>query len=334
MHTPPSFQPQKQLILQYFQELEAASPATIQEVLQKYTQPDWLWRSYAPFYAISGAPKVAQDFWIPLLDALSSIERRQDIFFAGENILDEHKGVWVVSMGHLVGLFDRAFLGIEPTGKVAFFRYCEFNKIEDGKIKETAFYFDLPHFMQQTGRKIFALQRGAEIIQPGPKTQDGLLYNPCNPEEAIKTLELIGKMGKSLGTWQNALPIEEELAENWCQNMHWWGPSGIGSTYSIERYAKQHATPFRQAFSQRSKTQHICRIAEGKYGGFFGWPNFSAVHSGEFLGVAPTQKRTEFRVIDIYRREGDKLAENWVFIDFVYWFEQLGKDLLGLKATS
>ena len=330
MHKSPCFQAQKEFILEYFQAVEASTLDSTPQTLHKYSHKNWRWRGYAPFYEILGAEKVAQNFWIPLKMSLSSLERRQDIFFAGENILDEDKGVWVVSMGHLVGLFDTAFLGLEPTGKVAFFRYCEFNKIEDGKIKETAFYFDLPHFMQQAGREVFASQRAAEIIQPGPKTQDGLLYNPCNPEEATKTLELIGKMGKSLGTWQNPLPIEEELAENWCQNMHWWGPSGIGATYSIERYAKQHATPFRQAFSQRSKTQHICRVAEGKYGGFFGWPNFTAVHSGEFLGMAATQKRTEFRVIDIYRREGDKLAENWVFIDFVYWFEQLGIDLLNV----
>ena len=30
--------------------------------------------------------------------------------------------------------------------------------------------------------------------------------------------------------------------------MIWWGPAGIGATYTIERYAKQHAGPFRAAF--------------------------------------------------------------------------------------
>jgi len=34
------------------------------------------------------------------------------------------------------------------------------------------------------------------------------------------------------------------------------------------------------------------------------------------------------RVVDIYRRDGDKLAENWVFIDILYYLIQHGIDLL------
>jgi len=33
-------------------------------------------------------------------------------------------------------------------------------------------------------------------------------------------------------------------------------------------------------------------------------------------------------VIDIYRREGDKLAENWIFIDLLYFWNQQGVDIL------
>jgi len=36
----------------------------------------------------------------------------------------------------------------------------------------------------------------------------------------------------------------------------------------------------------------------------------------------------EFRVIDIYRREGDKLKENWIFIDLLHFFKQQGVDIL------
>ncbi len=34
------------------------------------------------------------------------------------------------------------------------------------------------------------------------------------------------------------------------------------------------------------------------------------------------------QVVDVYRREGDKLAENWVFIDIPYWLKQQGLDVL------
>lgn len=47
------------------------------------------------------------------------------------------------------------------------------------------------------------------------------------------------------------------------------------------------------------------------------------------MGMAPTGKRSEFRVIDIYRRDGDKLAENWIFIDLLNFWNQQGVDFLG-----
>jgi len=34
------------------------------------------------------------------------------------------------------------------------------------------------------------------------------------------------------------------------------------------------------------------------------------------------------RVVDMYRREGEKLAENWIFIDLLYFLKQQGLDVL------
>ena len=50
-------------------------------------------------------------------------------------------------------------------------------------------------------------------------------------------------MCDDLGTWNLGLPLEEELARTWQDDMIWWGPTGIGATYTIERYAKQHSGP-------------------------------------------------------------------------------------------
>jgi len=40
------------------------------------------------------------------------------------------------------------------------------------------------------------------------------------------------------------------------------------------------------------------------------------------------KKPSEMRVIDMYRREGDKLTENWVFIDLLHFWKILGVDIL------
>ena len=46
------------------------------------------------------------------------------------------------------------------------------------------------------------------------------------------------------------------------------------------------------------------------------------------MGMPATGKVGEFRVIDIYRRSGDKLAENWIFIDLLHFWKQQGVDVL------
>ena len=252
---------------------------------------------------------------------------------AGLNETDGFRSVWVVSMGHLIGLFDEAWLGIAPTRKMAFLRYCEFNRVEAGKIVETAMYFDIPHLMLQTGLNPFPPQTAAHLVQPGPMTHDGLLFDAQPDAEGRATLAAINAMIGDLGTWQLGLPLEEELARTWTDDMIWWGPAGIGATYTIERYAKQHSGPFRAAFTDRSKTKHLCRMAEGHYGGFFGWPNFTARHTGGFMGMPASETPGEMRVIDIYRRDGDKLAENWIFIDLLHFWKTQGVDILSRMQT-
>ena len=44
--------------------------------------------------------------------------------------------------------------------------------------------------------------------------------------------------------------------------------------------------------------------------------------------MPPYQGYAEMRVVDIYRRDGDKLAENWVFIDLLHFLNMQGHDIL------
>ena len=318
------FQAEKAVVRAHHDALDGAEGDGITRAMAAAAAPDYLWRGFHPFGEIRSASDVAARFWRPLRAALTAMQRREDIFFAGRNEIDGFASTWVCSMGHLMGLLDHPWLGIEPTGKMAFLRYCEFNRVEDGKIAETAMYFDIPHLMAQVGCSPFPTQTAQHLVQPGPQTHDGLLFAPQDPAEGRKTLAAINAMIGDLGTWNLGLPLEEELRRTWNEDMIWWGPEGIGATYTIPRYARQHSGPFRAAFSDRTRTGHICRMAEGAYGGFFGWPNFRARLTGPFMGREPTNEIGEFRVIDIYRRGGDKLTENWIFIDLLHFWELQG----------
>jgi len=119
----------------------------------------------------------------------------------------------------------------------------------------------------------------------------------------------------------------EVLAKSWNEDMIWYGPAGIGASYTIDRYQQQHQHPFRQGLTNKVFNGHICRFAEGNYAGFFGWPNLTNTAAGGFLGLPANNIRADMRVVDMYRREGDKLAENWVIIDLPWWLKQQGLDV-------
>ena len=215
-----------------------------------------------------------------------------DIFFAGSNSLSSNRDVWVVSMGHLMGLFDTPWIGIKHTNKIAMLRYCEFNKIVKGKITEVAMFFDIPHLMIQAGLRPFPLETGISLVQPGPISHNGLLFEEQNLIDTNNTSELIEQMINDVKIWNNfdKISLIKELRKNWKDDMIWWGPSGIGSSFTIERYVEQHALPFRNNFINRKFNGHICRLSEGIFGGFFGWPNLTLTPNKKFMGLETTKK--------------------------------------------
>ncbi len=311
--------------------LARATPDTVAEALARHMTPDTFWRGMHPFHEQTGPDAIATTFWAPFLTAMSRVQRRQDIFFAGHNHLDEGGGTWVASMGHLMALFDAPFLGIQPTRKIVMLRYAEFSRVEGDRIVEQALFVDLLHLMAQAGQYPLPGMTGAQLVQPGPMTHDGLLFDDQDPAVGQATLDRIHAMMDAI-TAANALPAppppEQELARDWHDDMIWWGPTGIGATYTIDRYIEQHQRPFRTQLGARTFNGHICRMAEGHYGGFFGWPNLTMDCTGPYLGLPPSGARADMRVVDIYRRDGDKLAENWVFIDILHFLNMQGLDVL------
>ena len=308
--------------------LDGAADGGMLSALRAHVTDDYAWRGMRPFYFQRSPEAVVDNFWRPLRQSLAALQRREDIFFAGHN--QHADGVWTCSMGHLMGLFDRDWLGIPATRKLVFLPYAEFHRIEGDRIAETALFIDIVRVMQQAGRDPFPSQTAIAIIQPGPRTHDGILLDAQNPAEGDTTRELLDRMIADLMAFneKGGRPPPELLAQTWHDDMLWYGPGGIGSTYTIPRYQEQHQFPFRDRLSDKVFNGHVCRIAEGNYSGWFGWPNLHNRNTGGFLGLPPSDVLAEMRVVDIYRRDGDKLAENWVFIDILHYLAQHGFDLL------
>ncbi|MEM7728078.1 MAG: nuclear transport factor 2 family protein [Pseudomonadota bacterium] len=310
--------------------LDEAAPNDARAALGAFVSEDWHWRGMHPFHELRGSEAVARQIWTPLKNAIKPMQRRPDIFIANLNALDDDEdAVWVVEMGHLMGLFDRPWLGIRHTLRIVMLRYCEFNKVVDGKVVETAMFFDIPHLMMQAGQNPFPPQTGTMLIQPGPRTHDGLCYDPQDAALSEATHDAIESMIFNPGPKAFNRDEADNMAEVWHEDMIWWGPAGIGAAYTIERYIRQHSMPFDRALSAGYRFNgHICRLAEGSYGGFFGWPNLTVQNSGSYLGMTAGSGPADMRVVDMYRVQDGKIAENWVFIDILHFLNMQGLDVL------
>ena len=331
--TTTDFQAEKALVQAHYADLATATPDSVAEVLARRTAPGWHWRGMHPFHEQTGPEAVAASFWAPFLAAFSRVQRREDVFLAGLNEIDGFSSVWTLSMGHLMGLFDAPWLGIPPTRRIACLRYAEFNRVEGGRIVETALFCDILHMTQQAGVYPLPAQTGAHLVQPGPRTHDGLLHGNTDPAEGKATLDLICRMIGDINDHQQYLTPQEELAACWHDDMIWWGPAGIGATYTIDRYIEQHQRPFRTQLSDRRFNGHVARLAEGNFGGFFGWPNLTLTPTGGYMGLPGSGRPADMRVVDIYRRQGDRLAENWVFIDILHFLNMQGLNVLGRMVS-
>jgi len=75
--------------------LETAAPNQTPLVEAQFSHPDYKWRGFHPFGEIHDPREVGTVFWAPLKSSLTSLQRREDIFFAGANWLGDDGGVWV-----------------------------------------------------------------------------------------------------------------------------------------------------------------------------------------------------------------------------------------------
>ena len=324
-----NIQKEKKIVLDYLQDIDNCKNEDLVKVISNHTSENFHMRCSHPFNELKGAENVANHLLMPIKDSFNPIQRRLDIFYAGVNSLDENRSVWISSMGHLMGVFNKNFFGLQPNFKTSLLRFAEFYKVENNKITEGAIFLDIFDFMQQLGLAIIPESTGLVCVTPGPMNHKGLKFNLSDGDEGIKTLNLIHRMRDRLVKGSKMKTYKEELELDWKNDMVWWGPGGIGASYTIDGYFKGHASPFQESLEFVKFGGHILSSAEDDLGGWFGWPNLIMKSKGGYLGLTnKSDIESEMRVVDLYRRDGDKIAENWIFIDHLHFLKILGVDLL------
>jgi predicted ester cyclase len=277
-----------------------------------------------PFDDLADRRAALDSFWSPLLAAIPDLERRDDVVIEGAWAA----GNWIAALGHWEGTFERAWLDIPPTGGAVSLRYGEFHRLESGRIVETYLLIDIPDLMRQAGRWPFAPVRGASDRWPGPATRDGVDPTPADPVESQRSLALVEAMIAGLMRFDGARLESMEMEKYWREGFMWYGPAPIGTGRGLRGFQDVHQRAFLSAFPDRKGGNHKCRIGDGAYVGSTGWPSIRATHTGpDFMNLPATGRAITMRVMDFWRREGDLLAENWVFIDIPDLLRQLGMPL-------
>ena len=318
----------KTLIHAYHVARDAAAPgAGLSDVCRAHLAPDHAYRGPCPFDEISGPAALADTVWSPLKSAMPLLQRRPDIFFAGHNHLDADGATWAVEMGNFLGDFTSPWLGIPPTGKLTYLPYAAMYLVRDRQIVETVEFLDILAVLTQAGRNPFApSQTGGLILSPGPKTHDGILTPAQDADATRATYDLTHAMLTDLA--KTYASSQEHLERFWHPDMNWHGPTGIGASVGISGYQRGHTGPFQDLQEVVEIHDWELALAEGNYSAFMWWPCLTLRNTGGYLGVPANVAAADMRVVDLYRRDGDKLAENWIFIDILHFMKMQGADLL------
>ncbi|MEO0484806.1 MAG: ester cyclase [Pseudomonadota bacterium] len=305
-------------------------PATVRAALADLMAPDAAIHMPHPLGDMSGPEAFYDTCYAPLLSALPDLERRDWIVMAGQT---DAGADWVGCGGHYMGTLVGPWLDIPPTGHLVHMRFHEFYRFEGGKVVEVQTLWDIPEVMMQAGAWPMAPSLGREFCIPGPATQDGLVPGPWDRGRAqtscdhIVTMLTYMKKHPSQGG-----PDVMEMPRFWSDKMNWYGPAGIGTSRGIAGFRNWHQIPFINAMPDRGQyvdevTYHF--FGDGDYAGVTGWPNMiqTVTHDG-WMGIAPAGTRITMKSLDFWRLETGKIRENWVMVDLLDAYAQLGVDVL------
>ena len=116
----------------------------------------------------------------------------------------------------------------------------------------------------------------------------------------------------------------------WHPRCTWYGPGGIGTARGIRGFRDHHQIPFLNAMpDRRGLIERGHFFAQGDYVAFTAWPGMEMHVTGDgWLGIAPSGQKITMRSLDFWRVEGDLIRENWVCVDLLDVWHQLGVDVL------
>ncbi|WP_235869874.1 ester cyclase [Veronia nyctiphanis] len=244
----------------------------------------------------------------------------------------EQDNIWLGCCGYYCGTFSTPFLDIPPTGQFVHMRFHEFYRLSDEGVIEIQAIWDIPEVMMQAGAWPMAPSLGREGLVPPPASCDGIKLTDPDEEQSRRSLERVLSMLNDLQRHPNeGGPEIMQMSDHWHRNMSWYGPAGIGTCRGLNGFRNWHQIPFLNAMpdrGQHSENTQCHFFSHDNYVAVTGWPNMCQTLTNDgWLGIAPSGKNITLRSLDFWRIEDRKIAENWVLVDLLDVFNQLGVDV-------
>lgn len=317
----------REVIEPFLAALRDYDAAAARRALTEIVAPNAIVHMCHPFGDLTAAGFFDNCF-VPLQTAMPDFERRDTIIVTGQT---PEGGDWVGCCGSYIGTFAAPFLDIPPTGHLAHMRFHEFYRLVDGQVVEVQAIWDIPELMMQANAWSMAPSLGREWHTPGPITQHGLQDHTQDEQRSSDSLQHVLDMLTAM-TRHPKEPVDAmELEKFWHPKMTWYGPAGIGTARGISGFRNWHQIPFLNAMPDRGQFPDEIQtnfFAEGEYVAVTGWPDMMQTITGDgWLGIVPNGQKISLRSLDFWRLDGGKIRENWVLVDLLHVYHQLGVDV-------
>jgi len=301
--------------------------------VSQHFSKDFVWHAGEPWGHGSDLASWQSEVAIPLFSALSDARYEVHILFAG-SAMNNPDGSgdgtqWATGSGYLHGKFLNDWMGFRATNQNIRIRFADFFRLENDCIVECYSQIDIIDFLQQIGCDPLPLSNGERFIYPAPTGLNGVIMNPQDDIETMRTFKLLHKMlFDGLNTFDGEGLESMSMEDYFHPNLKWYGPGGIGACMSFKEFQERHQAPWLIAFPDRKVLGLDNLICDGPICGEAWFQSVEATHSGPYLGVPATGKTVKVSGIDYWLRQDDVFTENWIFIDFVELFDQMDYNLL------
>ena len=121
-------------------------------------------------------------------------------------------------------------------------------------------------------------------------------------EQSKMTLAIVKAMEEALSTNSN------NMEKHFHKDFRWMGNNGCGTKKSLEEFRNNWQLPLRAAFSDRIYNTDKF-LVDGEWASCFG--HIDAIHSGEFMGIAPTNKRVKIHYTDFWEGKEGLIIDKW-----------------------